>query len=146
MARAVQFDSYGDIDVLHVRDVPVRPPGRGEVQVRVRAAGINPGEAIIRTGDYHDRMPATFPSGEGSDFAGEVAAVGEGVGDVSVGDEVIGFTNDRASHAEYVTVPAGQLTAKPGSVSFEVAGALFVVLPDLPGRDRSLLLRATTTG
>ncbi len=70
MPRAVQFDEYGEIDVLQVRDVARPEPGRGEVLVRVRAAGINPGENAIRTGALHDRWPATFPSGQGSDLAG----------------------------------------------------------------------------
>ena len=55
-----------------------------------------------------------------------VAELGSGVSDFAVGDEVIGFSMRRSSHAEYVTVPANQLTAKPSEVSWEVAGSLFV--------------------
>jgi NADPH:quinone reductase-like Zn-dependent oxidoreductase len=73
-----------------------------------------------------DQFPATFPSGQGSDLAGVVAELGSGVSDFAVGDEVIGFSMRRSSHAEYVTVPASQLTAKPSEVSWEVAGSLFV--------------------
>lgn len=62
MPLAVQFDEYGDIDVLEVRDVPAPRPGTGEVLVRVEAAGINPGENSIRLGVYHERWPARFPS------------------------------------------------------------------------------------
>jgi NADPH:quinone reductase-like Zn-dependent oxidoreductase len=124
--KAVKFDHYGDIDVLEVRDVPRPSPGPGEVRVEVKAAGINPGEAMIRKGALHDRWPATFPSGQGSDLAGVVAEVGTGVQTFSVGDEVLGFTHQRASQAEFVVVPANQLTAKPPAVSWEVAGALFV--------------------
>src|SRR5246500_5038138 len=91
--RAVKFDRYGDIDVLDVRDVPRPSPGPGEVQVEVKAAGINPGEAMIRKGALHDRWPATFPSGQGSDLAGVVAEVGAGVTGFAVGDDVIGFSN-----------------------------------------------------
>ena len=76
--------------------------------VEVKAAGINPGEAKIRDGLMAARFPATFPSGEGSDLAGVVAGTGPGVPGFSVGDEVIGFTNDRASQAEYVIVGAGE--------------------------------------
>jgi len=124
--RAVRFDQYGGTDVLKVVDVERPFPARGEVLVRVKAAGINPGEASIRSGLLHSRWPATFPSGQGSDLAGIVDQVGEGVEQFSVGDEVIGFTNDRASHAEFVVVPAEQLTRKPPGVSWEAAGALFV--------------------
>ncbi|AKS34116.1 NADP-dependent oxidoreductase [Mycolicibacterium goodii] len=126
MSRAVQFDAYGDIEVLAVREVPRPVPAEGEVLVRVRAAGINPGEAMIRFGLLHDRYPATFPSGQGSDLAGVVAELGPGVTGVDVGDEVIGFSLRRSSHAEYVSVPVTQLTAKPPAVSWEVAGSLFV--------------------
>src|SRR6478672_1639682 len=126
MSRAVQFDSYGGIDVLEVRDVPRPVPGAGEVLIEVRAAGINISEAVLRSGALHGLWPLTFPSGQGSDLAGVVAELGSGVGDLAVGDEVIGFSNRRSSHAEYVTVPATQLTAKPSEVSWEVAGSLFV--------------------
>jgi NADPH:quinone reductase-like Zn-dependent oxidoreductase len=124
--KAVKFDHYGDIDVLEVRDVPRPSPGPNEVLVQVKAAGINPGEAMIRKGALHDRWPATFPSGQGSDLAGVVAEVGAGVEMFRAGDEVLGFTHQRASQAEFVVVPANQLTDKPPAVSWEVAGALFV--------------------
>src|SRR5271168_5238078 len=76
---AVRFDEYGDVDVLHVVDVPRPVPGPGQVLVKVMAAGINPGEASIRKGLLHAMWPATFPSGEGSDLAGIVAEVGPNV-------------------------------------------------------------------
>jgi NADPH:quinone reductase-like Zn-dependent oxidoreductase len=126
MAKAVRFDDYGGVDVLEVRDVPRPQPGPGEVLVAVRAAGINPSEAAIRTGRVRDIFPATFPSGQGSDLAGIVEEIGADVEGVAVGDEVIGFTNKRASQAEYVLVEATNLTAKPAEVPWEVAGALFV--------------------
>ena len=126
MGKAVQFDSYGGIDVLEVRDVPRPTPGAGEVLVEVKAAGINPGEALIRQGFLHDRWPATFPSGQGSDFAGVVAETGADVGTVAEGEQVIGFSDQRASQAEFVVVPAEQLTQKPENVTWEAAGALFV--------------------
>jgi NADPH:quinone reductase-like Zn-dependent oxidoreductase len=126
MGKAVQFDSYGEADVLEVRDVPRPVPTAGEVLIEVKAAGINPGEAMIRRGALHDRWPANFPSGQGSDLAGLVAEVGEGVDGFAVGDEVLGFTENRASQAQFVAVPAGQLTAKPPDVPWEVAGGLYV--------------------
>ena len=124
--KAVRFDRYGGVDVPEVQGVPVPVPGAGEVRVEVKAAGINPGEAMIRQGAFHEIFPATFPSGQGSDLAGVVTEVGPGVELFSVGDEVLGFTNNRASHAEFVVVPADQLTIKPSAVSWEAAGALFV--------------------
>jgi NADPH:quinone reductase-like Zn-dependent oxidoreductase len=125
--KAVRFDHYGDVDVLEVVDVAAPVAGEGQVVVRVEAAGINPGEAAIRSGALHERWPATFPSGQGSDLAGVVTEVGSGADGVSVGDEVIGYTDERASHAELVAVDAGHLTPRPEAVPWEVAGSLYVV-------------------
>ncbi|MEU7769246.1 NADP-dependent oxidoreductase [Nocardia sp. NPDC049190] len=127
MATAVMFDRYGGIDELKVVEVPTPKAGPGQVLVEVVAAGINPGEALIRSGMLHDRWPTTFPSGEGSDFAGRIAAVGDGVGGVRVGDEVLGYTEGRTSHATHVLVPADQVTPKPAGLDWDVAGALYVV-------------------
>ncbi|HEY9244846.1 MAG TPA: NADP-dependent oxidoreductase [Streptosporangiaceae bacterium] len=124
--KAVRFDSYGGVDVLNVVDVPRPVPGPGQVLVQVKAAGINPGEAKIRDGLMAERWPATFPSGQGSDLAGIVAETGPGVTGFAAGDEVIGYTNNRASQAEFVVVEAGNLTRKPADVPWPVAGALFV--------------------
>lgn len=125
-ARAVRFDRYGDIEELYVTEVEIPEPGSGEVIVAVRAAGINPGEAAIRTGAMKDVFPATFPSGQGSDLAGVVTAVGPDVDGFAVGDEVIGFVDTRSSQAELVVVEAANLTPRPPEVSWEQAGALFV--------------------
>jgi NADPH:quinone reductase-like Zn-dependent oxidoreductase len=124
--KAVRFDEYGEVDVLNVVDVPTPEPGPGQVLVAVKAAGINPGEGKIRAGLLHSRFPATFPSGEGSDLAGIVTTTGPGVTGLSAGDEVIGYTDNRASHAEYVVADAESLTPRPPGVPWEVAGALSV--------------------
>ena len=126
MPKAVRFDNYGGVDVLNVVDVPRPVPGPGQVLVQVKAAGINPGEAKIRDGLLAERWPATFPSGQGSDLAGIVAETGPGVTGFAAGDEVIGYTDNRASQAEFVLVEAANLTAKPAEVPWPVAGALFV--------------------
>jgi NADPH:quinone reductase-like Zn-dependent oxidoreductase len=145
MPRAVRFDKYGGLDVLQVVEVDRPTPGPGEVLVRVKAAGINPGEAMIRKGALHDRWPATFPSGQGTDLAGIVAEVGPGVANVRVGDEVIGFTNKRASQAEFVLVESGNLAPRPANVSWEQAGALFVAGTTAYAAVRSVALNAGDT-
>jgi NADPH:quinone reductase-like Zn-dependent oxidoreductase len=126
MSRAVRFERYGGIDVLQVAEAPTPVPESGEVLVHVKAAGINPGEAKIREGLHHEHWPATFPSGQGSDLAGVIEQLGDGVDSLSVGDEVLGFSDRRSSQAEHVVVPAEQLTARPAGVSWEAAGSLFV--------------------
>ena len=125
--RAVRFDHYGDAGVLEIAEVGKPEPAAGQVRVAVRAAGINPGEAKIRTGELHERWPARFPEGEGSDLAGVVDAVGPDVTGFTAGDEVLGYTNDRASHAEFVLTGPDQIVAKPAGLSWPQAGSLFVV-------------------
>ena len=73
MPKAVRFDQYGALDVLQVAEVERPTPLQGDVLVRVKAAGINPSEAGLREGFLHSIWPATFPSGEGTDFSGIVA-------------------------------------------------------------------------
>ncbi len=124
--RAVRFDRYGGIEVLKVVDTPRPEATPGRVVVNVVAASINPGEAVVREGRLHELWPATFPEGEGSDLAGVVAEVGSGVDSVAVGDEVIGWSDERSSHAEAVSLPATQVVPKPPNVPWEVAGSLYV--------------------
>jgi NADPH:quinone reductase-like Zn-dependent oxidoreductase len=122
--KAVKFDKYGGVEVLQVVEVPIPEPGQAEALVKVKATSVNPGESKIRSGQLHARWPATFPSGEGSDVAGVITKLGPGIENFKVGDEVIGFTDRRASHAEYVLVEAKNLTRKPAQVSWNVAGSL----------------------
>jgi NADPH:quinone reductase-like Zn-dependent oxidoreductase len=145
MPKAVRFDEYGGIDVLEVRDVPRPVPGPGQVLVQVKAAGINPGEAKIREGMLAERWPATFPSGEGSDLAGIIAETGPKVTGWGAGDEVIGFTDNRASQAEYVLVEAENLTARPAGVPWPAAGSLFVVGATAYAAVRAVALSAGDT-
>ena len=141
MPQAVRFDEYGGIDVLKVVDVERPVPGPGEVLVRVKATSINPGEAKIRSGALAQRWPSTFPSGEGSDLAGVVEERGEGVTEFAIGDEVIGWTDNRAAHAELAVAEAGHLVRKPPGVSWEAAGSLFVA-----GATAYAMVRAVAVG
>jgi hypothetical protein len=111
--RAVRFRHYGGIEVLGVEDIEPPSPGPHDVLIEMRAAGINPGEAKIRTGALHERLPATFPSGQGSDLAGTVVETGTEVTRWQVGDHVFAWSWGRSSHAEYVAVPDDQLVAIP---------------------------------
>ncbi len=124
--RAVRFDRFGGSEVLEVRGVERPAVTAGRVLVRVKAAAINPGEIAIREGRLEARWPTTLPSGEGSDVAGLVEELGDGVTDFRVGDAVCGWSDERATHAELVAVPVNQLVAKPDTVSWEAAGSMFV--------------------
>jgi NADPH:quinone reductase-like Zn-dependent oxidoreductase len=125
--RAVRFDRYGGVDVLDVREVDEPDDAPGRVIIEVRATGVNPGEIPLREGAMRAKWPATFPSGEGTDLAGVVRSMGEGVHGLAAGDEVLGWTDERAAHAELVSVPQDQVVAKPAALAWEVAGSLFVV-------------------
>ncbi|MET8430909.1 NADP-dependent oxidoreductase [Nocardia sp. NPDC004860] len=126
MTKAVRYDEFGGIDVLRIEEVDRPVPGEGQVLVQVRAAGINPGEAALRTGAMTDIFPSIFPSGQGSDLAGVVVEIGAGAGRFAPGDEVIGFSERRSAQAELVLVDVDNLTPKPKNVPWEVAGALYI--------------------
>lgn len=125
IARSVQIASYGGVEVLDIVETERPVPGHGEVLVEVLAAGINHVEAYLRQGMYNGELHVELPMGQGSDFAGLVSAIGEGVTSFARGSEVVGHTS-MASHATFIIVPARNLVAKPASLSWEVAGSLFL--------------------
>lgn len=124
--KAVSFEEYGSTEVLKVIDVALPSLKSTEVMVKVKVAGLNPGEAAIREGYLEGLFHTEFPCSEGTDFAGVVAEVGREVTKFKQGDKVTGYTLNRASHAEYVAVSENNLVVKPDSVSWEVSGSLFV--------------------
>ncbi len=124
MPRAVQFHRYGGPEELRVDDVPSRTPSDDDVVVRVRAAGVNPGEAAIREGEMDSFAPAHFPSGQGTEFAGIVLTVGAKVHDVAVGDEVIGFSDGRDAQADEVVLPASHVLPKPKNIGWDTAAII----------------------
>ena len=126
VGRAVRFDEHGDVDVLYVAEVPLPELGASELLVKVHAAGVNPGEIAIRAGAIMSTFPTTFPSGEGTDFAGVAVELGAGTSGFILGEAVVGWSERRSSHAEYVIVPDGHLVRKPDELSWEVAGSLFI--------------------
>ena len=113
--KAVEFDSYGDVNVLSYRDVADPQPGAGEVLIRVKAAGVNPIDWKIRSGALAQIMPVRFPFILGWDVSGTVAAVGEGVTEFKVGDPVFGLldTHRNGAYAELVVANAALLSSAP---------------------------------
>src|SRR4051812_49293486 len=126
--KAVRFHEYGDPSVLRCEDVEQPVPGRGEVRLRVAASAFNPVDDGLRGGYLQDPFPVTLPHIPGIDVAGTVDAVGDGVDNVAVGDEVIGFLPmaDGAA-AEYVIAPAEILAPAPTSIPLADAAALPMV-------------------
>ena len=125
--KAVIQESYGGADTLELREVPVPSPRRGEVLVRVRAAGIDRGTWHLMAG-----LPLVMRLGfglrgprqptPGRDLAGIVEAVGEGVTRIAKGDAVYG--TGHGSLAEFARAREDRLAAKPVSLSFEQAAAV----------------------
>jgi NADPH:quinone reductase-like Zn-dependent oxidoreductase len=128
--RALAYERYGPPEVQAVRQLPIPRPGRGEVLVRVRAAGLNPKDVLVRKGKFKRIGAAPFPRVCGYDFAGEVAALGPGAAGVRVGEAVYGMLNRWAAGAaaEFVAVPMGELAPMPalgeGQDAFERAAAV----------------------
>jgi NADPH:quinone reductase-like Zn-dependent oxidoreductase len=120
------MERLGGPEVLEVVDVPDPEAAPGRVVVRVRATAINPGEIAIREGRLEAVWPSSLPQGEGSDLAGIVEQVGDGVEGLAPGDPVCGWSDERNAHAELVPVPAEHLVPKPEAVPWEVAGSMFV--------------------
>jgi NADPH:quinone reductase-like Zn-dependent oxidoreductase len=105
-SRAVQLDSFGGPEVLAVREVPAPQAGPGQLRVRVTAAGLNPMDWIM-TADANTaaRFGLSLPAGFGTDYAGVVDQVGDGVTGFALGDRVFGGALSRAV-AEFVVVDA----------------------------------------
>jgi NADPH:quinone reductase-like Zn-dependent oxidoreductase len=122
--RAVRVSRFGGPEVVEVQDVPVPSPGPNEVLVRVAAAGVAPWDAIIREGKSEVSPPA--PLTLGSDLAGVVDRVGDGVKDFRVGDPVYGVTNPQfvGAQADYAVCQAGMIAPRPrGLGDLEAASA-----------------------
>jgi NADPH:quinone reductase-like Zn-dependent oxidoreductase len=115
--KAVRFAEYGGPEVLRLVEVDEPHAGPGEVRIAVRAAGVNGIDWKIRAGYMREQMPLSLPSGTGMDAAGVVDEVGDGVGDVAVGDAVFG--SGSATYAEYALLSSW--VAKPAGLSFEEA-------------------------
>ncbi|MEU5698680.1 NADP-dependent oxidoreductase [Streptomyces aurantiacus] len=127
--KAVRFHEYGDASVLRYEDVEQPVPGAGEVLIRVAATSFNGVDGNIRGGFMQGPIPVTLPHIPGLDVSGTVEALGEGVTDLAIGDQVVGFlpmAGDGAA-AEYVVASAGILTPAPTSIPLPDAAALPVV-------------------
>ncbi|MET8337853.1 NADP-dependent oxidoreductase [Streptosporangium canum] len=119
--KAAAFSEFGGPEVLRAMEIETPEAAEGQVRVRVRAAGVQPFDVAVRQGWMPAGVSGDLPRIPGNEFAGVVDQVGEGVRGIAVGDEVLGF-NLLNSYAEYVVVPAENVTAKPANMPWEVAG------------------------
>jgi NADPH2:quinone reductase len=125
--RAIRVTAFGGPEVLTLAEVPDPTPGPGQVRVRIHAAGVNPVEAYIRTGTYASK-PA-LPYTPGSDGAGVVDALGEGVRGLAVGDRVYlagPMGASTGTYAEMVVNAATNVHTLPADLSFAQGAALGV--------------------
>lgn len=132
--KAVRMHAFGGPDVLVYEDAPKASLGQGEVLVRVHAVGLNPPDWYLREG-YEMLTPewrpqVSFPAIPGTDISGVVEAVAEGVAGFAVGDEVFsmvrfpaGLAGESRAYAQYVSVPASDLTLKPSRIDHLHAAA-----------------------
>lgn len=126
--RAAYIEEFGGNEVIRIGERPRPVPGRGEVQIRVRAAAVNPRDWMVRSGTYPFRFTLPgFPIVLGGDFAGEVSALGAGVTGFSVGQRVFGMQRafgGFGAFAQYVVARAALLAQIPPSLDFERAAAV----------------------
>jgi NADPH:quinone reductase-like Zn-dependent oxidoreductase len=125
--QAIRVHHFGGLESLVVDDVPQPTPGHGEVLLRVKAAGVGPWDALIRSGQ--SVLPQPLPLTLGSDVAGVVESVGSGVSHLQAGDAVFGATNGQftGGYAEYAVASAAKLAKMPRRLGFIEAASVPVV-------------------
>jgi len=125
--KAVRVHSFGPPEVISIEDVPEPEPGDGEVVVQVKAAGVGPWDAWIRSGK--SVLPQPLPLTLGSDLSGVIHSIGVGVEGLQTGDEVFGVTNERftGAYAEYALAKAAMIAPKPKSLNHAHAASVPVV-------------------
>ncbi|UVC11141.1 quinone oxidoreductase [Rhizobium sp. TH2] len=120
-SRAILIRSYGGPEVLELAEIDVPLPGPGEVQIHHTAIGLNFADTYYRTGLY--KPAGGLPFVAGSEGAGTVVAVGEGVDDFRIGDRVA-YPNNDGAYCDYRNIRASALVALPDDIPFEVAAAM----------------------
>jgi NADPH:quinone reductase-like Zn-dependent oxidoreductase len=123
--KAVRIHDYGDASKLVFEDAPKPSPAKGEMLVKVQAAGVNPVDWKIRAGMFRGGLDFTMPATLGFDIAGEVAEVGEGVKKFEKGDKVFAYLalNRGGGYAEYAIVKENEAAAMPKELDFVKAAA-----------------------
>ncbi|WP_409489023.1 NADPH:quinone reductase [Pseudomonas promysalinigenes] len=123
MAKRIQFSQHGGSEVLQLVEFEPAAPGPQQVRVRNHAIGLNFIDTYFRSGLY---SPPSLPSGVGTEAAGVVEAVGEGVTRLNVGDRVAYGTGPLGAYSEVHTLPEANLVKLPDDISFEQAAAVML--------------------
>ena len=127
MMKAIVVHEYGGPEVLKYEDVPRPEPKENEALVRVIAAGVNPVDALIRTGKYAKFFGTTLPLIPGYDIAGIVEKTGAKITKVKAGDSIYAYVLWGGGYAEYAVATEGEATAKPKSLNYIEAAAVPLV-------------------
>lgn len=122
--KAILVQNFGGPEVLRLEQLPTPKPDKGQVLVRVRAAGVNPYDTYMRAGTYAQKP--NLPYTPGSDAAGEIEAVGEGVKNVKPGDRVYTAKTLTGAYAEYALALAEQVHQLPDKISFSQGAGVWV--------------------
>ncbi len=126
--RAILLHQFGGREQLQLAEVPVPVPGRRDVLIRVRAAGVNPVDVKIREGLLRARLPHQFPIMLGWDVAGVVESIGPGVRRFQPGDAVYAYARKalvkEGAYAEFIVLPERNVAFKPARLDFAEAAAL----------------------
>jgi NADPH:quinone reductase-like Zn-dependent oxidoreductase len=124
---AWRVHKFGPPEAMILERIPRPDPGAGEVLIDVHAAGVGPWDGWIRAGK--SALPQPLPLTLGSDLSGTVAAIGSGVSELAVGDQVFGVTNTQflGAYAEYAVASAGMLAKKPSALSYTEAASVPVI-------------------
>ena len=125
--KAVRVHRFGPPAVISYDDIPQPGAGENEVVVRIKAAGVGPWDALVRSGK--SALPQPLPLTLGSDLSGVVDSIGPGVKELKVGDEVFGVTNEHftGAYAEYAVAKAAMLARKPKRLNDTHAASVPVV-------------------
>lgn len=125
VVQAFGFTAYGGPEVMEHLDVPVPQPGRGDLLVRMAAAGVNPADIKVRSGQRQDAFPVRFPMAMGREAAGEIVAVGDDVDGWQPGDAVFGAAaTGTGTLADLVVLSAGSVARRPPAVPPEQAACI----------------------
>ncbi|MEU0070998.1 NADP-dependent oxidoreductase [Streptomyces sp. NPDC006332] len=119
--KAIQYEEYGGPEVLRLAEREEPHAGPGQIRLKVKAVAVNPFDSKLRRGYMQQFIPVSFPHIPGTEGAGVVDEVGEGVTGASVGDEVLGYIVS-GSYAEYAL--AEDFALKPAGLGWETAAAL----------------------